>query len=132
MPTKPPPDPFHMTGAQSQERYRQLGLDELTRQLRDDGIARAAEHAGETWVTHASRLFDEYIRRRPLPTFTSGDLIAWAHAAGLPEPPTRRAWGSVFTAAKKSGVIVCVGFVAHPDPKRHGAPCRVWRRAHPV
>ena len=94
-----------------------------------DGIDKAVEHADAVemgWSGQARAALNEFIRLHPTP-FTSADVIAYADETGLPKPPDRRAWGSVFQKASRDGAIRKVGYVPHPH--RHLSPAVQWARA---
>jgi hypothetical protein len=96
------------------------------KRLRDDGISRAARHAGEQWQARAFDLFKQYALTHDV--FMTEDVRAWAHARRLiVEPPDRRAWGAVAVRAKKLGVIAFDHIAQQRDPKSHRSPGHVWR-----
>ena len=95
------------------------------KELRDDGIKRAADHANakiQTWSNRAYDCFVNYARSHEL--FMTEDVRA---AAEIPAPPSNRAWGSVAVRAKKANIIAHAGYKAVKNPKAHCAPCNVWR-----
>lgn len=49
-----------------------------------------------------------------------------ARTAGLDEPPTPKAFGSVFVKACRRGVIRKAGYLPHAE--RHQSPTVVWER----
>jgi hypothetical protein len=59
--------------------------------------------------------------------FMVEELRQHAHASGLPEPPSARAWGAVTSKAFKLGNIVRVGYRAVSNPKAHCTPAAVWK-----
>ena len=95
--------------------------------LRDDGIRRAAEHADlciPSWTDRALR----FVRDYPESVFRTEQVRAWAHDAGLPLPPSARAWGSVIVMAKKLGLIKFLRHENVSNPKAHSTPASVWQK----
>jgi hypothetical protein len=56
------------------------------------------------------------------------DIRARAYAAGLPKPPSERAWGAVMTAARQAGLIEFARFGLVRNAKAHRTPAAIWRR----
>jgi hypothetical protein len=99
--------------------------EERARALRDDGIARAAEHAGNEWQGLARGALLDFMRSQT-DDFATEDVRAWA--TWVPEPPDRRAWGAVMIWAVKAGWIRRVGYRQHHDPARHCGTSTVWKK----
>lgn len=106
------------------------GTLELAERLRDDGIARASEHADNvvpTWSMVARGYMELFARRGT--DFMAEDVRAYAESRGFALPPDRRAWGSIFQRAAKKGIIRRVGYAPNKDPGSHCSPKSVWRGA---
>lgn len=83
-----------------------FGRGKTARQLADEGMKEAADHAeavqdgwGKTALDYVRRYASEHL------LFMGEDVRSWAHSNGLPVPPSLRAWGSVITTAKRDGII---------------------------
>ena len=116
-----------------EEARRQAALDlrppRTGRELRDEGMARAVEHADaiypewsdvalsllRTWC--ASRIGQQFLAETP-----RGALEKM-----LPVPPDKRAWGAVMLRAAKAGYIEKVGYGACQAPNVHRSICTMWR-----
>lgn len=94
---------------------------------RDEGMAIAAAHAdGVTpnWTEDAYRYLCAYASLgRP---FTAPEVRAYAEQAGLPEPPSLRAWGPVFHRAARNGTIAPTGRFQIAGNDMHSQPIREW------
>lgn len=106
-------------------------LVDLARQLRDEGIERAAQHADRvhgSWADQAYAAFVLYAAANM--QFTTEDVRLHVESGGiLPKPPDRRAWGSIATRAMRAGVVVRLGYVPGKDPSNHMGPRSLWRAA---
>lgn len=98
------------------------------RELRDDGIRRAADHAGEEWKNDAFALMLEYLAQHPGELFMTEDCRHWA-ADKIEAPPDNRAWGHVALRAAKGRYLIKHGYGTQKDPKHHMSPGIVWRIA---
>jgi hypothetical protein len=99
----------------------------IARRLRDEGIERAAAHAGPAWGERAYALLRAFIARYPKDTvFMIEDVRAFAKAQ-IEEPPDRRAWGAVAVRARRAGLIEKFGYQTHKDPVRHMGASMSWR-----
>jgi hypothetical protein len=96
------------------------------KQLRDEGIRQAADHAGDDWKSLAYALFLQFLAQWPGELFMTEDARHWA-SGRIELPPDNRAWGYVAVRAAKAGVIVKHGYGPQRDPKHHKAPGTVWR-----
>lgn len=103
----------------------QLSID-FVRARRDDGIQRAGDHAGAEWKRRATGYLLEYLAtcRRVGDDFMAEHVRDFA--AGLDEPPDRRAWGAVFQNAARKGLIVKAGY--GPAKSSNLSPKVIWRR----
>lgn len=94
---------------------------------RDAGIARSlahAESANEGWADIAYALLLIYARTHA--HFISEDVSDDSKArTDFPQPPTDRAWGSVYRRAVKDRVIVQDG--TGRSRRRHASLCPRWR-----
>ncbi len=121
---------------------RQLTLDGLTRtpprpaprraprptpeELRDDGIRRSIEHAGEDWQASAYEII--WLCANKYQEFFYDDYHRLAATMELPPPPDKRAWGAVMRAAKKAGWITKTGVYWKSAARVcHGADKPVYR-----
>ncbi len=98
-------------------------------ELRDAGIAKAANHANamsEKWTDKAFDFVKKYLEYTQ-DAFQTEDL-RMASLSVLPEPPSKRAWGFVIVQACKSGLIKRVGYAPVTNPKAHKTPAAVWVR----
>lgn len=99
------------------------------RSLRDGGIKRSIDHAGNTWALRAYGFLLEFIR--PLPQdrrFMTEQVRAYAYERGLAAPPSERAWGAVTMKAVRNRVIISMGFAKVSNKKAHCANAAVWRK----
>ena len=106
--------------------------NQLALELRNDGAARAAEHADRTiptWAERATLAVHVYLVREIAQEFTGEDVRVWASEhMGVPEPPDRRAWGAVMMRIAREGKIRRIGYQPHKDPSRHNGISTVWQR----
>lgn len=106
---------------------------EKARELRDDGIKRAVDHADSLapavapkWSDTAFDYLLEYARENR--SFTSEDVRQAAERAErVTIPPDKRAWGGVVQRASRAGIIERAGFVTAKDPKVHCNNIALWR-----
>jgi hypothetical protein len=111
--------------------YKRMRVQALGEVLRDAGMDRAAEHANRVdlgWTDRAFAVFCDFARspRGALP-FLTEDVREYAKAAGLPDPPDRRAWGAIPVRALKAGVIERAGYLPARDPKVHRSINPAWK-----
>jgi hypothetical protein len=103
----------------------QFDLD-FSRAARDDGIKRAAEHAGAQWMKDAIEDFADFLRTRGEAT-----LEQWRYdwlARGNPQPPSHKAYGAVASAAARAGKAVNTQrYVKATSLKTHAHPVPIWR-----
>lgn len=89
------------------------------------GMARALEHAEDVcpaWGDVAFAWLERYARRHE--RFQSEDVSDASIEYGLVQPPTLKAWGSIYVRAAKAGIIRKVGYV--PSRYRHSSPTPEW------
>lgn len=101
--------------------------------LKEEGIQTAVSNADRKipgWSIMAMKLFVEFLQASPKigdGTFMTEDVRAYALAKGLPNPPSKRAWGSIIVKAKKNRIIKFVGYDQVNNPKAHRANAARWR-----
>lgn len=96
------------------------------RAKRDEGMTRALEHAERVspeWKHQAYNFLITYAKTHS--EFISEDVGDAHDAAGYPQPPTRRAWGSLYTKAAREGYITQCGLGR--SRLRHASVCPRWR-----
>lgn len=104
---------------------------EAARRRRDEGAARAAEHAERVvdpqWQQKASDFLMRVVDGMNGASFLAEQVVAEAKAANFPAPPDGRAWGAVIQRAARSGKIVKVGYAAASTS--NCSPKVLWREA---
>jgi len=101
----------------------QLAID-FAATRRDLGIERGAANAGSVWQRRALGYVREFIALGNRGPFLCEDVRAFAEAAGLPNPPTKRAWGAVMRDARQAGLIRNVGYA--PANSSNRSPKVSW------
>lgn len=86
-------------------------------------MERAIEHAGDEWRDLAYAFLLRFIASHRF--FISEDVSNASIAWGMVQPPTLRAWGSVYTRAAKAGLIAQDG--TGRSRRRHHSICPRWR-----
>lgn len=114
--------------AQQREEQPMQPIDlAAARAQRDAGMQRAIEHAedlNEDWSEQAYDFLIAFAQRNA--TFQSEDVSdASKRVTGFPQPPTDRAWGSIYTRAARAGVIEQHGIAR--SRRRHASVCILWR-----
>lgn len=104
-----------------------MDLFELADALRarDEGMARAARHAEEAharWSDRAYAFLCEFAKTHA--QFISEDVSDESKRVGFPQPPTDRAWGSLYRKAIKEDVIIQVG--TGRSRRRNASICPRW------
>lgn len=103
------------------------------RLLAKEGAERAAAHADAVEPGWSQRAYEalwgflqtDYANG----VFSSYQARWWAAEHGkLSSPPDDRAWGNVFSRARRAGRIDRAGYGASPDPIAHARPVSLWRR----
>lgn len=95
-------------------------------QLRDQGMARATAHADREvplWSHQAYHFLRSYARYHE--QFMAED-VRMASRGVIDEPPSARAWGSVFARAARAGFITRAGYRSVKNVKAHCTPATVW------
>lgn len=101
--------------------------------LRDEGAARAVEHADAVfheWSAVAYSALLRFLLKTPLEDlfgFTAEDVRG--ASPEVPEPPDRRAWGHVMLRAARAKLISQDGYRTHRARSRHCGISTVWKRA---
>lgn len=91
-----------------------------------NAAAANAERDTEGWNKMAFEAFVRYVMDVKHP-FMTEDVRCFAEAMGMPEPPDKRAWGSVAMRAKKAGLIVSLGYAPQQSVNAHKAPKTLWK-----
>jgi len=94
--------------------------------LRDAGMQKAVDNAEDkhpSWSDCALSLLVQY----PNDEFMAEQVREFARNRGLPDPPSKRAWGAIIAKAKKMGIIIHVRYDRVSNPKAHRTPASVWR-----
>lgn len=103
----------------------QSDLD-FARKARDEGMQRSTDHAdGDApgWSDDALAFLKQYAEAHD--QFVGWYVTKHAELSGkVAAPPTKKAWGSIFTKAQRLGWIEKNGY--RQDPNRHANPCPVW------
>ena len=92
-----------------------------------DGAERAGKHADEAmprWRDDANLIVWAYAQTHK--QFMAEDARAYAESVGLPPPPDKRAWGIVFKALSKLGLLFNLGY--GPTKSSNGSPKVIWGR----
>lgn len=99
--------------------------------LRELGIYRAVSHANvahDGWSDKAYKVLKDFIRFADGHPFMCEDVREYA-SSFIPEPPHKRAWGSIFVRARKDGIIKHYGFGQVTNPRAHRANASLWKGA---
>ncbi|HEX8106726.1 MAG TPA: hypothetical protein VF516_03310 [Kofleriaceae bacterium] len=105
----------------------QLSID-FARAARDEGIQRAADHAGEDWMSRAVKDFVQFVQEHGEATCEQW-RFDWL-SRGNPAPATHKAYGAVpSTAAKRKLVVNTRRYVQAVSEKTHAHPVPIWRPA---
>lgn len=103
---------------------------DFARKARDEGIQRAADHAGQTWMDLAVTDLVRFLRSQGPSTVEAWRFNWLAH--GNPAPASHKAWGAVASSAARRGLIVNTGkYVKAKSIKTHAHPVPVWAAASP-
>lgn len=92
---------------------------------RDLGMLRAslnAENKHLGWNERAYAFLEMYARMHK--DFISEDVSDASKEASFPQPPTDRAWGSVYRKAIRDGLIIQIG--SGRSRRRHASICPRW------
>ena len=105
----------------------QLPID-FSRAARDEGMQRAADHAGDAWMDTAVKDFAAFVRERGEATCEQWrfDFLT----RGNPAPVTHKAYGAVASTAARRGLVVNTRrYVQAVSTKTHAHPVPIWRAA---
>jgi len=98
---------------------------------RDTGMAQAVDHADRVnseWSIRAAHALYDYCQAHRGQNFLCEDMRRWAEAKMLvSEPPSNKAWGSIFKEAAKAGTLRKVGFAAAKSSNL--SPKTLWAAA---
>lgn len=92
---------------------------------RNAGMSIAADNADSRhvgWTDRAFMFLKNYAKAHQ--SFISEDVSDASKEAGFPQPPTDRAWGSVYKRAQKESIILQVG--SGRSRRRHASICPRW------
>lgn len=108
--------------------------EEMTEEEKDEGeilknigmnqSSSNAESKHPGWMQEALG----YVRDYPGKRFLVESVRRFAERQGLPIPPSKRAWGSVITKAKRLGYVKAIGFRTVSNPKAHRTPATYWEK----
>lgn len=102
-----------------------MNLFEYAAAQRDIGMMRAARHAEAVhlhWNDMAYAFLVEFARSNA--NFISEDVSDASKQVDFPQPPTDRAWGSVYRKAVKNDIIIQIG--TGRSRRRHASICPKW------
>lgn len=97
------------------------------RAARDQGMQRTTQHAADDCLDWPDRAYAFLVAfARSHETFQSEDVSnASKLDPSFPQPPTDRAWGSLYVKAQNAGVIEPYGMAR--SRRRHASVCILWR-----
>lgn len=107
---------------------QQQQIDFTGADLRDIGMKKATDNADSKtpeWSELAYKFLLSYISCHK--EFMAED-VRKASEGIVPEPPSKRAWGSIFVKAAKNKLIVTNGTRPVNNPKAHRANAALWER----
>jgi hypothetical protein len=108
-----------------QQSSPQLDID-FSRAARDDGIQRASEHAGESWMDSAIEDFARFVKERGEATLEQW-RFDWL-SRKRPAPASHKAYGAVANTAARRGLVVNTRrYVQATSQKTHAHPVPIWR-----
>ena len=100
-----------------------------TRDLANEGMTRAVEHADRvepSWSNRAYSILHDYALTHS--EFMAEDVRVHAHKVlSLPQPPDPRAWGAVINSAVRNRIIIRDRYELTKVPPAHATPRPVWR-----
>lgn len=99
---------------------------DFRRQITDDAIQAAVDHANVTHIDWSGQAFDFLKGYAEInPRFMTED-VRNASSGLVPTPPSARAWGGVVRRAVKAGIIYQSGTDRVKNVRAHGANAAVW------
>lgn len=100
--------------------------------LRDEGIQTAIDHADHihtNWSERAFKLFEKWLSGWPYGyCFLIEDFRQSAKIHGLPDPPSKRAFGGIAVKAKNRGLIKSIGTQRVKNKQAHCANASAWMK----
>jgi hypothetical protein len=102
---------------------------EQGRQLRDEGIKKAEDHANSVhpnWSEKAYEFLKRYLKNMGGVEFQAEDVRSFAALVNFPLPDNARAWGGVFNRAIKENLIKKVGIGPVKNKKAHCANANIY------
>ena len=95
--------------------------------LKEIGMQRALDHAGESWTEETMQALREFCARlksEGIHTLMMEDFRCTRYKA---LPPSSNAWGAFTSIAARRGIIRFSGdYRPTKSPKTHGHPAKVW------
>ena len=94
--------------------------------LKNEGMQRALEHAelkDDGWGEKAYQFLTEFAKKNKV--FIAED-VRKASIGIIPDPSDRRAWGGIYTRARKEGLIRKIGHASAKASKVHGSLVAKW------
>lgn len=115
-------------GAEQMSPQMPLDFSAQAVRARDEGIERASEHVGETWMSKAVQDFANFLRGRPAREATAEQWRFDWLTRGNPAPETHKAYGAVAMTAARRGLAINTGrYVKAVSPKTHAHRVPIWR-----
>ena len=98
--------------------------------LAQKGMQQAVDHAEEVhekWADKAYVFLKKFAGYTKEP-FMAEEVRLASLNSGVPEPPSKRAWGMIIQRGSREKLIRRVGYKAVSNPRAHGTPAAVWVR----
>jgi hypothetical protein len=103
---------------------------DFSRQLRDEGAAKALKNAGQEWHDKAVQIALRFFANAGHDGALFEEVREFATRQGLDEPPSPNAWGAVCLAMSKRNLIAKTGQLrASRSARSHSRAQPVWRLA---
>lgn len=98
---------------------------------RDAGMQEAVDHADDVtpqWSQKAFNLFIQYTKEyRPRHQFQAEDFRVWCEQGKkIPDPPSKRAYGSIMVMAAKRNLIRSIGHATVKNVTAHRCFATLW------
>lgn len=90
-------------------------------------MQRAEDHANKVHPDWSAKAYDFLLGYAEINSEFMAEDVRLAGQGLVPEPPSKRAWGSVIRRAAVNGIIRRLGFRSVKNAKAHSAPCGVWK-----
>jgi hypothetical protein len=98
--------------------------------LKEKGMQTAIDHADAVcpgWSDTAYKFFIEWLSQKKSGyPFMVEEVREAAAMAGIPEPPSKRAWGGLTAKARRNGHIVSIGAKPTKGKSAHNCYASVW------